>query len=143
MPKKILPTIGPIETGLPERTFERSQGCWNCKGFSREMAKKHWQDRRQKDLEIGLGLALSSALGEDDPKVKGIRRMVDLVDHGVASGGLGMCLAGGTDRNGNPIGDFVKDVYLCDKWSGATGASVARAGAAPDTLPAELEDKLT
>ena len=69
--------------------------------------------------------------------------MVDLVDHGIASGGLGMCLAGGVDRDGNPVGDFVKDVYLCEKWSGAQGASVARAGAAPDPLPAELEDKIS
>jgi hypothetical protein len=142
MPKKILPTLGPIETNFPDRVIERKQGCWNCTGFSREMGKKHWSDRRQKDLEVGLSISLQSPLGEQDPKVKGIRQMVDNVDHGVASGSLGMCLGHGVDRNGNPVGDLVMSTYLCEKWNGAQGASVARGGEAPDTLPAELEDKL-
>jgi hypothetical protein len=30
--------------------------------------------------------------------------------------------------------------FLCDKWSAAQGASVAREGAAPDKLPEELKD---
>ncbi len=35
-------------------------------------------------------------------------------------------------------GDFKSHRFLCDQWSGKTGASVARAGAAPDKLPGEL-----
>jgi hypothetical protein len=106
------------------------------------MGKKHWSDRRQKDLEIALAKSLQSPLGEDDPKVKDIRRMINHVDHGVASRSLGMCLGHGVDRNDNPVGDLVMSTYLCRKWNGAQGASVARAGEALDILPAELEDKL-
>lgn len=142
MPKKLLPTLGYVQTDLPDRTFERKTGCWNCKGWSHEMGKKHWVERRQKDLEVGLSLSLQSPLGEEDPKVKGIRRMVHHVDHGVASKTLGMCLGHGVNRNGDPVGDLVMSTYMCDRWTGAQGSSIARAGEAIDILPAELEDKL-
>lgn len=127
--------------GLTNRTFMRSQGCWNCKHGSYDMAKSWWKDRRQKDLEQAMAISLESPLGEEDPKVKNIRRMVDLIDHGMASGGLFKCLGSGVDAHDNPVGDLVKNSYLCRKWSAAQGASVAREGAASDPLPMELEDK--
>jgi len=83
-----------------------------------------------------------SPSGEKEPSVVNIRRMVDAIDVGLASGKLGKCFGGGVDSKDNPVGDFVMGSYLCRNWSGAEGASVARAGAAPDPLPAELEDKV-
>ena len=136
---KLLPALG----RLPERTFERTQGCWNCTGWSRDLAKSWWSDKRQKDLEAALALSLESPLGEKDPKVADLRRMIDKVDHGVASGALGKCVGHGVATNGDPVGDLVVHNYLCSKWNGAQGASAARGGEAPDPLPAELEDKLS
>jgi hypothetical protein len=141
MAKKHLPTIGPIETNLPDRTFERTQGCWNCVSGSRDIAKSWWSAKRQKDLEAALAIALQSPMGEKDPKVTGMRDMIDRVDRGVASGGLVKCVGGGMTARNEPVGDLVVHNYLCVKWSGKTGASVARAGEAPDLLPEELEDK--
>ena len=80
-------------------------------------------------------------MGEEDPIVKNIRRMVDNVDHGLASGNLTTCTGRGQDAKGNPVGTFVKSNYLCTNWSGRTGASVAREGQKADDLPMELEDK--
>ena len=128
-------------TGLVGRTFERKTGCWSCKHYDRELAIKYWRGRRQQDLQIALAAALTSPMGEKDPKVVNIRRMIDAIDHGLAAGTLGKCFGGGIDANDNPVGDFVKAVYLCRKWSGAQGASVAHAGEGVDPLPMELEDK--
>ena len=128
-------------TGLSNRTFMRTQGCWNCKHGSYELAKSWWKDKRQKDLNEALALSMTSPLGEQDPTCKNIRRMVDMIDHGVASGGLFKCMGHGVDANDNPIGDLVKSSYLCRKWSGAQGATVAREGEKADDLPMELEEK--
>jgi hypothetical protein len=128
-------------TGLSGRTFERKQGCWNCFHFDYDRARDKWFDRRQADLAIAVRMALESPLGENDPKVVNIRRMVEAVDLGIKSHTLGTCDGTGIDAEGNSVGDFVKSVYLCAKWSGAQGASVARAGEAADPLPMELRDK--
>lgn len=40
----------------------------------------------------------------------------------------------------NKASDFKNHRFLCDQWSPATGASVARAGQAADKLPEELKD---
>jgi hypothetical protein len=128
-------------TGLSGRTFERTQGCWNCVHADHELAKTWWLDRRQKDLEAGVGLALESPQGEKDPKVVQIRRSVYLIDEAMHQGGLTKCKGPGLDANDNPVGDLVKTTYLCRNWSAAQGASVARAGEAPDILPPELDDK--
>lgn len=128
-------------TGLSNRTFIRSQGCWNCKHGSYELGKQWWTQKRQEDLNQAMALALESPMGEQDPKVKNLRRMIDLVDHGMASGGLFKCLGHGVDADDNPVGDLVKSSYLCRKWSAAQGASMAREGEKLDDLPMELEEK--
>lgn len=40
----------------------------------------------------------------------------------------------------NKASDFKNHRFLCDQWSAATGASVARAGQGADKLPDELKD---
>ena len=147
----LLKTLGPAlngaldpQTGLVGRRHVRTQGCWNCKhgaGPAFDKAKEVWQGKRQQDLAKATEISIASPLGEEDPTVKNIRHMVNLVDHGLASGNLTMCTGKGRDAKGNPVGDFVKSNYLCDRWSGATGASIAREGQKADDLPMELEDK--
>lgn len=128
-------------TGLTGRTHVRTQGCWNCVHGDFDKAKEMWKSKRQQDLATGTRIALDSPMGEDDPVVKNIRRMVDNVDHGLAAGVLTTCTGRGVDSNDNPVGTFVKSNYLCHKWSAKTGASVAREGQKADDLPVELEDK--
>lgn len=130
-------------TGLSDRVYLRSQGCWNCKHASFDIAKDWWKDKRQKDLAEALALSMLSPLGEEDPKVKNIRRMVDLIDNGLASGGLTKCIGGGVDADDNPVGDLLKNSYLCRKWSGVQGASIAREGESLDPLPMELEEEVS
>lgn len=147
-PKSLLKSLGPSlsnaidpETGLSGRRFERTQGCWNCVHGDFEKAKAVWKERRQADLAIAAGKAIESPLGENEPSVVNIRRMVDAIDTGIATHNLIKCTGKGVDANGNPVGDFVKSNYLCSNWSAAQGASVARAGQKADDLPMELEDK--
>jgi hypothetical protein len=133
--------IDPI-TGLSKnRIHERTQGCWNCKHGSSEVARKWWLDKREKDLEIAVNIAIGSPDGEKDHKVVNIRRTTALIDEAVGNSSLIKCTGNGVDRHGNSVGDLVRSVYLCHKWSGAQGASIARAGEAPDLLPQELEEK--
>lgn len=125
-----------------DRIFSRTQGCWNCRWS--QNANAFWTERRQQDLTKALHIAQTSILGEQDPKCLNIRNMVDKTDHGVASGALLRCVANpkGQTATGEPVGDLVVHNYLCHRWSGAQGASIARAGAKPDDLPEELVDKL-
>lgn len=128
-------------TGLNDRVFIRKQGCWNCKHADYERARQWWQQKRQDDLQVALGITMESPFKEEDPKVLNIRRMVDLIDHGMAQGDLTKCFGPGLDANDNPIGDVVRASYLCRQWSAAQGASVAREGEAADPLPMELDDR--
>lgn len=129
------------ETGLSGRTFERTQGCWNCIHCDYDGAKNRWKEQRQRDLTVATSKALESAMGENDPAVVNIRRLVDAIDTGLATHNLTRCSGKGVDANDNPVGDFVKTNYLCRKWTAAQGASVAREGQKADDLPMELEDK--
>lgn len=112
--------------------IQRSQGCWNCTGFSTDAAKQFWQGKRQKDLDIALSQSLIDPQGENAQQVVNIRRMVDATDTAVAAGLLGKCLRGGTEA------DLVSLSFLCEKWTGRQGASIAREGGALDKLPGEL-----
>lgn len=122
-----------------DRTFERTQGCWNCANGS--PAAEFWTEQRQHNLTIALGIANESALGENDQRVRNIRHMVDTADHAVAARAVVRCTKG-RQPNGDPVGDLVAHSYLCDRWVAAEGASMARAGAAPDKLPEELVEEL-
>ena len=127
---------------VPEdRTFERTQGCWNCKHSSRAAA--FWTQRRQQDLARALTIAQEHpAQGEEHTQVVNIRRMVDTIDNQVAAGTLLRCGGDGKTAAGDPVADLVAHNFLCHKWSGAQGASIARAGQRADDLPEELADKI-
>ena len=137
--KKLRQELGERVFQAKDRTFERTQGCWNCSNSC--SATDFWTKKRQDDLAIAVRLANESPLGENDPKVKNIRHMIDTVDHSVAAGALMRCTKG-RQPNGDPVGDLVAHNYLCDRWSAAQGASMARAGQAADKLPEELAEDL-
>jgi hypothetical protein len=127
-----------------ERVVERAQGCWNCKHWDAEAAKPLWNQKRQNDLAKALELSLKTEnkQGEDHPHVVNIRRMVDNLDHMVASKSVGVCSGDGRTANGQPVGDFVAHSFLCDRWSGVQGASMTREGGKIDDLPEEVAQKL-
>lgn len=134
-----------------ERVVERTQGCWNCKHWDREMAKPLWTEKRQNDLKTALDLALNLPGGEPKTQAEcttpqaqrcyNIKKMVDSLDHLVASGHVGVCKGGGRTADGKPVGDLVVHSFLCDRWTGVSGAALARGGSAPDALPEELMEK--
>lgn len=126
-----------------DRIFERTQGCWNCLHLADP--KPWWESQRQKDLQRALTIALNSKLGEQHPKCLNLKHMVNKIDHLIAAKALvrcGMNQRIGRDAKGNPVGDLIAPNYLCDRWSGAQGASIARGGQKADPLPEELADKL-
>jgi hypothetical protein len=122
---------------LPGRVFERTQGCWNCKHFdNEEKSRNFWELAKQRDLATAKVLAQADPRGESAPKVIAIRKTVREAGAAIASGAFGICLNNGVQS------DFVENTHLCAGWSGRTGASLARAGSGPDTLPDELKDKV-
>ena len=113
--------------------IERTQGCWSCKHWDNQQAARDlWSSQRQSTLRQAQAIAAVHAEGEDHAQVVTIRRMVDTVDRAVAVGVLGICRVQASES------DLVHNAYLCDRWEGAVGASVARAGQKPDKLPQEL-----
>lgn len=130
-------------TGRPTpfkgRTFERTQGCWNCIHFENgEKSKKFWELCKKRDLASAAMMAATDPRGEQTPAVINTRKMVREAGAAVALGLFGMC----TVPNPAIKSDFVQASHLCDRWTGRQGASVARAGSAPDSLPAELKEKI-
>jgi hypothetical protein len=135
-----------------ERVISKGQGCWNCKNWDREAAKPIWEVKRQGDLTTALNIALD--LPDGEPKTAeecktpqalrcfNIKSMVNSLDHLVATGHVGICTGGGRTEDGKPVGDFVVHSFLCDRWSGVAGASLARIDGKLDKLPGELADKL-
>lgn len=134
-----------------ERVIGRGQGCWNCKHWDPAAAKPLWSEKRQNDLKTALDLALNLPGGEPKSadecrspealRCFNIKSMVNSLDHLVASGHAGVCKGGGRTANGEQVGDFVVHSFLCDRWSGVSGASLAREGKT-DLLPEELAEKM-
>lgn len=124
---------------MPGRTFERTQGCWNC--IHAKSAKERWAQIREAKLNEGVRLALElkSQGGEDHPKVVAIRRYVEMMDQMIPASIT--CDVGETAKN-EKVGDFVANSFLCHKWTARDGASIARAGAKADLLPEELQERV-
>lgn len=120
---------------MKDRSFERGQGCWNCVNASNAVA--FWTERRQVDLNKAASIATSSLLGESDERVQKIIQFVNAADHYVAAGALIRCTKG-VMANGNPVGDLTMHNFLCSKWTGKTGSSIARIDGKLDKLPEEL-----
>ena len=127
-----------------DRIAVRTQGCWSCihggaAGYERA-AKLWWEEARAATLQRGVEISLKSPHGENDERVKNVRRQVPLMDVQVEQHQWVTCKVG-KDPKGNPVADFVASTYLCNQWSGAEGASIARAGKGPDLLPEEVVEK--
>jgi hypothetical protein len=130
----------------PERTFERSRGCWNCKSFeNNQLSRQHWSTCRTRDLAHVASTGAITRLGDlelpsgpqGDARVAQIKQMGKLVE----SGQVGMCMKGARPAAlGGPEGDFVHLKFLCDRWDGRDGHSVATAGKPLDKLNEELWD---
>jgi hypothetical protein len=145
-----------LANGLPkERVVERGRGCWNCTGFENGLlARQQWRavhrparerqlqarkrelvERRQAEL-IRSPLAPTSDLDQAFNQLATQVGLLKDVDRAVTAGALGMCMVGGTAC------DFVTATFLCEKWTGRQGSSVATQGHPVDALPQELKDKL-
>ncbi len=132
--------LGVPQAGLPDRTFTRGQGCWNC--INARSPIDLWKEKRAAKLAYAVQISLQSQQGEDDPEVVAIRRQVDQVDGHCARKEIFTCGQGRT-ADGQPVGDFIASAFLCDRWSGQVGASLARADNGKlDDLPEELRDKI-
>ncbi len=64
-----------------------------------------------------------------------------MIDEKVHTKQIGCC-SHGRLANGDPVGEFVFSTFLCDRWTAAQGASIAREGEKADKLPEELMDDL-
>lgn len=124
----------PLAPGQP--IVERTMGCYNCTHSSTEAAKKFWEIRRLSDLEVAKQQAAADPMGERAPQVMRLKHMINETDKAVAAGLLCRCRV-----EGSPA-DLISLGFLCDKWTAAQGASVARDGAPVDKLPGELMEEV-
>ncbi len=130
----------------PERTVNRGRGCWNCKGYNNsELARQHWGTHKLRILASFAGTASLVRLGEQEKPVPGTAdARLDQVtswDKAVKIGVVGMCLKGARPASlGGPEGDFVEHRFLCDRWDGVQGSSIATSGKPLDKLNDELMD---
>lgn len=125
-----------------ERILTRNAGCWNC--IHMRDATDFWfgdpakgtHGRRGETLDRAVALALESPRGENDPRVVNIRRMIQIGDEGVRQRAMIKCGPGYAE------GDLVASSYMCTKWTGATGASIALGGERINDLAEELREKI-
>jgi hypothetical protein len=176
-----------VNIPLAGRTFERTQGCWNCKHFaSPEESLKFWQANGRPEAErrisagklklltftpnpqaiarlantnpdspcpCGRGRTYKACHRPQDQEVDASMRIVEGIEVATAHmerfensitkgdemlGFQGLC----RNRLAPQGGGFKSDKFLCDQWSGAQGASVARGGQKADALPEEIKDKI-
>lgn len=125
-----------------ERVITRNAGCWNCT-FRRDANEFWFGDktkgtfgRRGENLNKALTIAMESPMGENHPKVVNIRRMVEFVDPQIKMGMMVRC-GGGYDKS-----ELIANTFMCERYVGATGASVAREGERINDLAEEIRDKI-
>lgn len=120
-----------------DRTFERTQGCYNCTHFENgELARQHWKTCKERDLTAytAEGKMPLTRLGDMETDVFS-GTIYDRMEQAIKSGQYGMCLAG------KAAGDFTHFKFLCPSgWNGKQGYSVATGGItrAPDKEIGEL-----
>lgn len=144
-----------INIPLPDRTFARSKGCWNCThaGDPATVGLPHWlnecRPRDERKILAPLKDELAKIPAEDKRTSTKARRsellkviekhaqLIEAHETAIREGKVIRC----TNRLCKDPGDFKSHRFLCDQWSGATGASLAQGGAATaDMLPEELKD---
>jgi hypothetical protein len=132
----------------PERTFTRARRCGNCTAFNTgDMSHSQWNIHRQARLTDYLGSAPIGRLADmEDPNWSPAEmkdaRLQDLhkMDRMIAMGIAGLCMKGPRPKaDGGPDGDFCHSEYLCDRWVGVVGHSVATSGH-DDKLGEELHE---
>lgn len=128
--------IDRTQAPLPGRSFYRDKGCYNCLNWNRDKAKNMWAVKGPERLAQAVKLALELPGGENHLSVKAIRHEVAMIDHAIQSGAFAVCSAGKSKA------DLVIHNYLCDGWSGVTGARDAKDGFTTDMLPEELNERL-
>lgn len=148
-----------------DRVVERGRGCWNCVSFDMngDATKKAWSADKQVLQTEFFNIAFAQevpadylSLGNqwadnpnaihveltDEPHVvrgKMIIKSIDRMDRAIASAAFRLCMCNGASDRG---GKYISARYLCDKWNGRVGSSLATSGHALDVLPDELrEDK--
>lgn len=143
-----------------ERIVERGRGCWNCKhwnnGASAQLNYQLRPDTRPGITRMGVAdvndaqfhreVGQVKQLGfSEDEAVKAVmaKRQMQanvptIFDAWMKQGTIGLCPEGVTP-DGTSV-DFTHAQYLCHKWSGVEGASLATSGHALDKLPDELKD---
>lgn len=108
----------------PERTFERTTGCYNCFHYmDGEPAKKLYLECRERDRTVLLGRGCPPAKAEEILKKQ---------DGIMMPPRSGICLKG----QSQPAA-FVSSTYMCRMWSGR----IKPDGGISDT-PQELRDRL-
>lgn len=141
---------------LQDRTFIRSKGCWNCKhaGDPVDVGLVYWRQtaRPRDELRVKFFKEQLAAIpaGDQSKAAKGKRskmlkviedttRVIDAFEKAVADGLAVRC----TNLLCKDTGEYKSHRFLCDQWSGATGASLAQSGApkTADMLPGELHDR--
>lgn len=148
-----------------DRIISRARGCWSCTAF--DIDGRMSIDKWNTDRERNLASAMETALEQPNPiavvtsmqawaaapssikieeadvpairRIKTILRMVDKMDHAVASGAFRLCSRSPAppDRKN---AEFFSVRYLCSGWTGRDGHSVATGGAPLDKLPDELHE---
>lgn len=126
---------------------ERTQGCWNCTHWSSEKAIELWWNGARQAM-AARGAEIAATAGIDDPRVQALKKDLPELDIGMETKLYGVCSGKGVtykDVGGRkvkePVGSFVQSAYLCEKWTGAQGASIAREGQKADLLPGEVIER--
>lgn len=130
----------------PERTFTRGRGCWNCKSYENgDLCRQHWGTHKLRLLTSLSGAAPLTRLGDMEKPQPGTADarydQINQMDKAIQVGVIGMCMKGARpDTLGGPSGDFVEHRFLCDRWDGRQGASLATGARPLDKLNDELAD---
>jgi hypothetical protein len=133
----------------PERSFTRGRGCWNCSHFENgELSRQQWRNHRsQTEAHIlqsgGAPLERLGDMEKPNPITGKDARLDSLekIDHVIKAGVYGLCMKGARPQSlGGPEGNFIHCNFLCDRWDGRQGSSLATSGHPLDKLGDELAD---
>ena len=129
----------------PERSFERSFGCYSCKSWNNgELSRKHWETCKVRDLAHIAATPGVARLGEQENAIPDMRdARIDQIrgmQVAIEKGAVGLCMKGARPTSlGGPEGDFVAYAFACDRWQGRDGASLAASPGEKKLLNEEME----